>query len=418
MFKLNEELEQEQNISIKAIIFPLDIIPNQRNIRSSEQIQMYQAALSSRQNEKFCKPYSYISNIIFLCITKKKPNLSNVVVSFLSKDSNVQFEPLDNLNQPLFVKNEPTAYVRIKYFSSSPPSSEERLVIRIKYNLEGKLKEFESCLCFQTSNPLTIESYSTSKIGSVGIYANIKILNQMNVPAYDVRIKFLRSKYFIPFENDQDLIIPMINGGDVYSIVFRFRYSTSFFNEVHYKCSEIAHTIPIGSISLLFSFVEKAKDPFYDPKKIYEIHFIDFFNLTLEMADFYVQNNNGRYEYFPLRLESVSSPQIVHVMTAFPIEFTFESLKQINDESEFSFTLDIDTGKPEGLVPLGDHSFKTVVKNETTFHFSVMLIALKEGLLPFPDFVISLENGLMKRFKNTGGVFAVQDASIYDKLLV
>jgi hypothetical protein len=109
---------------------------------------------------------------------------------------------------------------------------------------------------------------------------------------------------------------------------------------------------------------------------------------------------------FPLSLSLIHDRQeIVPAMEPFRV------LVRVTSEADVEFTLDVKED-PNGLLPYGEHFFRGVTGGqETSFQF--WLIALKQGLLKYPEFVICA-NGQSKSIDPGGRILVGPPSDVYE----
>ena len=397
-FHLNEEVNLDHNISIKALIVPLEYISTIESKDDVSQMNHKLLFVERISSSLDWKPYANIQNAIYIILKKRKLSITQLFYSF-STDCNDTI--LTNISQdgrsPLSILSDTPSCFPIQYETSS--AHNEKIKLHFKYTTDGKTKEIDCFLKIESMDPITIESINVISAGCSHVYCNVLINNALNIHIYKVLIKFKYLPFFSPLINDEDnekiegdqvlAEISKINMHDTYSKIFRFEFSRS--DDANLR------KINIGTLSLFFSLSDV--DLALYPNRRYKVTFPNTFEYVAE-----------QYDKFPLLIEKIGSPKSVEVLKPFGLKVGVYN----SSNADINFTLNILTNPHNYLSPYGSHLIKGSIGKGGHSSYNLTFIGLKYGLLQYPPFIIELEDGTRKLFPQDDGVFILQDPSILE----
>ncbi|OHT16344.1 hypothetical protein TRFO_41841 [Tritrichomonas foetus] len=110
-----------------------------------------------------------------------------------------------------------------------------------------------------------------------------------------------------------------------------------------------------------------------------------------------------------IAISMIGSPQVQKLLTPFAVKFDIHN----TTAEERIFTINVDTEKDSGLLPFGIHVFTTELLPAKGSQRIVMeFIALKQGLLPYPELIISTADYDDFRIDPENGVLILADDTI------
>ncbi|OHT14161.1 hypothetical protein TRFO_03217 [Tritrichomonas foetus] len=454
--KFNEEVNLDQNLTIKALIIPHEMAISSE-IKDGDQTKVqynHKFELIKHFSETLVwQPFTHISNVIYIILKKRRFIISELSYKYSTDCKDTKISNLSK-KSTLSIYSESPIYFPLKFYTTTAHS--EKIKFHFKYLTEGKYKDVDAILNLKTVQPFILDTQSTSRIGSIGVLCNAMITNVMNISAYNVKISVKHEPFFISLDENDDNFEENNNLSINYSLDSSENFSKSednsekfidsnenllksedssealllnsndslkrssgIFDTTLYK--NVIHKIPtnntyskvfqyefspnmtfpkgnknVGSLSVRFSISDIDINSYRDRR--YEITFPNCFQIHFEATD-----------DFPLTMEMIGSPQAFDVLKPFIVKV---AVHNSSEEQEIEFALDAISNPEKYLVPYGQHLNKGKIGPGESTRFDMSFVGVKQGLLQYPPFWIEISDGRKKMLEQDGGVFIVKDASV------
>ncbi|KAH0788620.1 hypothetical protein GPJ56_007302 [Histomonas meleagridis] len=261
------------------------------------------------------------------------------------------------------------------------------ILTSIRYSLDNRseTKNFCICLDYDVEYPFIILT-SAHIVGNEGVLARVSLTNNMAYTIHDLQVELINDEFFLPpYEEDDfsiaDSLLPKNSVSKVYQLEFSHKDDESVTTT-----KLIVGRIIVKWRCLSFTCEFKCPNP-----------------INLELSEPIIN--------FPLSVEMIGSPQAMNILTPFIVKIHVQNSSE--NKMEFSFNIKAD---PQNCIaPYGSHLVKGSLNSKESLRFDMQFIGMRQGLLPYPDFVVSYkeENGETKEgiFHQESGVLILNDAA-------
>ena len=229
---------------------------------------------------------------------------------------------------------------------------------------------------FNVSPPF-LTSLEPAKVRNEGVLLKVSLSNASKYIARDVRLEVIPSSSYVVDESEilvADAMLPLTQVSCIYGFEFQ-------------RGEGITSSYIVESLTIKWS---------------------TGFEENCQMQKFHLCSNAEEIQT-PVAISMIGSPQTQKLLTPFAVKFDVHN----TTSEERKFTIDVDFQKESGLLPHGIHVFTTdLLPANGSQRISMEFIALKQGLLPFPELIISTDNYEDFRIDLENGVLILIDDTI------
>lgn len=246
-----------------------------------------------------------------------------------------------------------------------------------EYTCEQKTTSSTSTSFSLSVSPPFFCDLKIAKVRNEGVLLEVTLCNMSKYIARNVRLEVIPSNSYVVDESElliSDFLLPLSRVSSVYPLELQ-RGEGTFSTKI------------LESLTVKWStgFEENCSMP------------LDISQLE--------EQTKPRY---PVAISMIGSPQTQKLLTPFSVKFDIHN----TTAEERVFAINVDAKKETGLLPYGIHVFTTELLPAKGSQRIVMeFIALKQGLLPYPELIISTANFNEFRIDPENGVLILADLS-------
>lgn len=248
--------------------------------------------------------------------------------------------------------------------------------INLSWEYSCEQKTTSSFTTFNLSvSPTFICDLHIAKVRNEGVLLEVSLCNMSRYIARNVKLEVIPSESYVVDESElliADFLLPLSRVSSVYPLELQRgegTFSTKILESLTVKWStgfEENCSMPIDITSL-----ESKAEPFY-----------------------------------PVAISMIGSPQTQKLLTPFAVKFDIHN----TTVEERKFTINVDAEKESGLLPFGIHVFTTdLLPAKGSQRIIMEFIALKQGLLSYPELIISTDGYKEFRIDPENGVLILAD---------
>ena len=254
-----------------------------------------------------------------------------------------------------------TSFVEFKLTVQDPKVEFVHFVLKYGQHKAASAVDCSVRLCLQ--NPFKVD-LQTKRVGTVGFLCQTRLQNSLAVPVNRLVLTFDMPSYLVsPSDSSETEPVDVLPPGKEVSKVFQMEFASKHVPE----CQQ--ESIPV-SIRWCDS---REKEFLLHPA----------FAHVIELHE------DGTGEGFPLLIEMIGSPQSHRVMEPFQVKIAIHN----SSAKRVQFTVDVKADTERGVVPYGNHFFKSTLESGESPRFDFWFVGLKQGLLLYPEFVLEIVDG-------------------------
>ena len=242
-----------------------------------------------------------------------------------------------------------------------------------EYSCEQKTSSSSTSFSFTVSPPFFCD-LQIAKVRNEGVLLEVLLCNMSKYIARNIRLEVIPSSSYIVDESElliADFLLPLSKVSSVYPL-------------------ELQRGEGTFSTKILESLTVKWSTGFEECSMPLDIRFIE-----------------GQAEPgYPVAISMIGSPQTQKLLTPFAVKFDIHN----TTIEERKFTINVDAKKESGLLPFGIHVFTTdLLPAKGSQRIIMEFIALKQGLLSYPELIISTADYDEFRIDPENGVLILAD---------
>lgn len=320
--------------------------------------------------------FSTESNISKCQVTLKPHDPKTLEISKVSQESNPPPLKLD-INE---LSKQKHYYATFKFLSKIEGTpkidiSWEYLFSTAK-SPQKNMSSGESMLRFDVSSPFYSE-LKVAKVRNEGVLLEVTLSNISKYIVRDVKLEVNPSSHYVVDESElsiADVLLPSSHVSGVYPL-------------------ELQRGEGTFSTKILESLTVK-----------WSTGFEENCSMQLSLRELETQTESSS----PVAISMIGSPQMQKMLTPFAVKFDIHN----TTAEERKFVINVDSDNEVGLMPFGIHVFTTdLLPAKGSQRIVMEFIGLKQGLLSYPELIISTANFDEFRIDPENGVLILADDS-------